>query len=181
MIKIFSLFKYFFLLGLFTFGGGLAMLPFIKKQAVVKGWVEEEAWDGLVTLAQVSPGAIAVNCANLIGYQVAGKKGSIVAIFGMTLPSILLILIIALFLNQLLLNSIVVGALKGILIAVSVLFIYSFIDLAKPLLVESWLFGWVVLSFALVYFNVLNPLLMMAISLLVAMTYGYVLKGYVKK
>lgn len=178
IIKLVSLFKFFFLLGLFTFGGGLAMLPFMKKQALLKGWIEEEAWDGFVTLAQVSPGAIAVNCANLIGYQVAGKKGSLVAIFGMTLPSIVVILILAVFLNQVLLNPIVVGALKGILLAVSVLFVFSFIDLSKPLLHESWLFIWVVLTFVIVYFNILNPLLMMSVSLIFAIIYGYILKEY---
>jgi chromate transporter len=177
--KLISLFKFFFFLGLFTFGGGLAMLPFIKKKAILKDWIEEEAWDGLVTLAQVSPGAIAVNCANLIGYQVAGKKGSLVAIFGMTLPSILVILTIALFLNQVLLNPFVVGALKGILLAVSVLFVFSFLDLSKPLLRESWLFIWVVLTFIFVFFNILNPLLMMGISLVFAIIYGYILKEYI--
>jgi chromate transporter len=176
IIKLVSLFKFFFLLGLFTFGGGLAMLPFIKKKALLKGWIEEGAWDGLVTLAQISPGAIAVNCANLIGYQVAGKKGSLVAIFGMTLPSILVILTIALFLNQVLLNPIVVGSLKGILLAVSVLFVFSFIDLSKPLLHQSWLFIWVAFTFIVVYFNILNPLLMMGFSLVLAIIYGYVLK-----
>ena len=179
--KLLRLFRFFFLLGLFTFGGGLAMLPFIKKQAVSKGWIEEEGWDGLVTLAQLSPGAIAVNCANLIGYQVAGKKGSIAAIFGMTLPSILVILMIALVLNDILLIPVIAGALKGILIAVSVLFVYSFIDLSKPLLVESWLFVWVAVTFALVFFNIVNPLLMMAISLFISIIYGYILKGYVNK
>jgi chromate transporter len=179
--KLLSLFKFFFFLGLFTFGGGLAMLPYIKKQSLSKKWIEEEGWDGFVTLAQISPGAIAVNCANLIGYQVAGKKGSLVAIVGMTLPSILVILTIALFLDQILLNPIVVSALKGILLAVSVLFVFSFIDLSKPLFDEAWLFIWVLLTFGIVYFNVINPLMMMGISLCIAIIYGYVLKGFIKK
>jgi chromate transporter len=161
---MFQLFKYFFTLGFLTFGGGLAMLPFMKKHSLSKGWIDEQSWDELVTLAQIAPGAIAVNCANLLGLRVKGKQGSIVAICGMILPSILIILSLTLFLEFILTHPIVIAALKGILIVVLVLFVYAFIDLTRPLRTVPILFIWVIVSFALIYFQIIGPLLVMAIA-----------------
>jgi chromate transporter len=181
MKKSLTLFFYFFYLGLFTFGGGLAMLPFIKKHAISKGWIDEPSWDGIVTLSQLSPGAIAVNCANLIGYRVDGRKGSLVAVLGMTLPSILVILLIAIFLQDALLIPWVVSALKGILLSVSILFILSFFDLSKPLNSNKWLFAWTITAFLLVVSNLLSPIIVMGISIPLAMLYSIYRVNKVKK
>ena len=161
---MFQLFKYFFTLGFLTFGGGLAMLPFMKKHSISQGWIDAQSWDELVTLAQIAPGAVAVNCANLLGLRVHGKLGSFVAILGMVLPSILIILTLTLFLDYILLNPIVIAALKGILVVVLVLFGYAFIDLSRPLRSVPSLFVWVVISFALIYFQILSPIVVMAIA-----------------
>jgi chromate transporter len=176
---MFQLFIYFFLLGFLTFGGGLAMLPFMKKHGISKGWIDEQSWDELVTLAQLAPGAVAVNCANLLGLRVKGKLGSIVAIFGMILPSILIILALTLFLETILSNSIVVAALKGILIVVLVLFVYAFIDLTRPLRSVPSLFIWVIVSFALVYFQILSPIVVMAVAFIYS-TALFIYKWYRK-
>jgi chromate transporter len=175
MKRYLDLFISFFVIGMFTFGGGLAMLPFIKKKVISKGWIDEGSWDGLVTISQLSPGAIAVNLANLIGYRVMGKRGSIASVIGMTLPSILVILVIALFLQNILLNPLVVGALKGILLSVSILFIYSFIDLAKPLRTNLWLLIWTVFTFLIVILNILNPIIAMGISIPCGILYSLIM------
>jgi chromate transporter len=175
MKKLTELFLYFFYLGLFTFGGGLAMLPFIKKHALDKQWIDASSWDGIVTLSQLSPGAIAVNCANLIGYRVQGKRGSFVAVLGMTLPSILVILLIAIFLQDALMIPWVVAGLKGILLSVSILFVYSFIDLSKPLKANPWLFLFTVLTFLFVFLNVLSPVLVMGLAIPFAILYSFVM------
>jgi chromate transporter len=86
-----QLFCTFFLIGLFTFGGGAAMLSLIQTQVVTKfGWLTEAQFTDIVAISQCTPGPIGVNCATYTGYEVAGLAGSALATFALVLPSFLI-------------------------------------------------------------------------------------------
>ena len=86
-----QLFATFFLIGLFTFGGGAAMLSLIQDQVVTKfGWLSEAQFTDIVAISQCTPGPIGVNCATYTGYEVAGLAGSAVATFALVLPSFII-------------------------------------------------------------------------------------------
>ncbi len=90
-----TLFFSFFKIGLFSFGGGYAMIPLIQKEIVRHGWMEPSAFADIIAIAEMTPGPIAVNSATFVGYRTAGILGGVVATIGVTLPSALLILLIA--------------------------------------------------------------------------------------
>ena len=94
----FKLFWIFFKIGIFAFGGGLAMLPFIQEEVVVNNsWLTEQEFIDLVAVAQSTPGPIAVNSATFIGQKTAGFLGALSATAGVVLPAIIIMLIIASF------------------------------------------------------------------------------------
>lgn len=86
-----QLFATFFVIGLFTFGGGAAMLSLIQTQVVTKfGWLTEAQFTDIVAISQCTPGPIGVNCATYTGYEVAGVAGSVLATFALVLPSFII-------------------------------------------------------------------------------------------
>lgn len=86
-----QLFATFFVIGLFTFGGGAAMLSLIQTQVVTKfGWLTESQFTDIVAISQCTPGPIGVNCATYTGYEVAGVAGSALATFALVLPSFII-------------------------------------------------------------------------------------------
>lgn len=159
-----KLFSEFFWLGLLTFGGGIAMLPVIKATAIKHGWLETKDWEEVVTLSQLAPGAIAINCANLIGYRAQGKRGSVMAVFGMMLAPILVITGLALGLQTWLTNPLVLNALKGMFLVVMVLFLNALIGLGKIAWPTWWMVGFSGASFLLIYFQILSPVWLIAMS-----------------
>lgn len=97
-ISLYKLFTTFFRIGLFTFGGGYAMVPLIERDVVEKnGWVGKDNFIDLLAVAQSAPGVFAVNMAVFIGYRLRGKRGALAASLGCVLPSVAIILLIALF------------------------------------------------------------------------------------
>ena len=95
---LFELFRSFFKIGLFTFGGGYAMVPLIEAEIIERRrWLPQGEFLDLLTLAQSSPGPIAVNTSVFIGYKVRGLRGAVAASLGAVLPSFLIILIVAIF------------------------------------------------------------------------------------
>ena len=97
-----SLFLTFFKIGLFTFGGGYAMISQIKETIVEKkGWIDEEELMQMITVAESTPGPIAINMATYIGYKKGGVLGSACATLGVVLPSFIIIVLIASILNKL--------------------------------------------------------------------------------
>ncbi|MGE5542555.1 MAG: chromate transporter [Bacillota bacterium] len=90
------MFGVFFKVGLFTFGGGYAMVPIIRREMVDRlKWVSDDEFLDMLALAQASPGPVAVNTSILVGHKIAGYGGSAVALAGTVLPSFLVILAIA--------------------------------------------------------------------------------------
>lgn len=96
-----ELFRTFFKIGAFTFGGGYAMIELIKQETVFeRHWISEEDILDVVAIAESTPGPIAINSATFIGYKVAGIRGSLAATAGVVLPSFIIIYVISFVLKQ---------------------------------------------------------------------------------
>lgn len=95
-----QLFYEFFKIGLFTFGGGYAMIPLVRDTAINNGWLIAEEFSSLIAVCESTPGPVAINMATYIGSLQGGILGSLSATFGVVLPSFLIILLIASILNK---------------------------------------------------------------------------------
>lgn len=82
-------------IGLFSFGGGYAMIPLIQKEIEMHGWISPSEFVDIIAIAEMTPGPIAVNSATFVGYKTAGLFGSMVATIGVALPSLILILAVS--------------------------------------------------------------------------------------
>lgn len=130
MKMLISLFLVFFKIGLFTFGGGYAMIAQIKEVVVdKKNWISEEEFFQIVAISESTPGPIAINMATYIGYKKASILGSVFATFGVVLPSFAIIFIISLFLDKFMTNEYVKYAFYGINAAVSFIIIKTGVNL----------------------------------------------------
>lgn len=110
-----KLFISFLQIGLFSIGGGYAALPLIKEQIVdINGWLTLQEFTDLVTIAEMTPGPIAINSASFVGNQIAGILGSIVSTIGCVTPSFIIVLILAWFYFRYKKLNIVQGILQGI-------------------------------------------------------------------
>lgn len=128
------LFKVFFKIGLFTFGGGYAMLPIIQKEIIeTHKWISEEDMLDIVAIAESTPGPIAVNTSTFVGYKTAGVLGAVFATLGLAIPSVTIIFIISFFYQKFIDNEWVAKAFKGIMGAVTVLILNAGVKLSKPL------------------------------------------------
>ncbi len=118
------LFLNFFKVGLFTFGGGYAMISVMSHELVEKkNYVTKEEFSDVVAIAESTPGPIAINSATYIGYKNGGVLGSIFATLGVVMPSFIIIFLISLFFNKVLEIEIIQKAFKGIQCAVAVLIV----------------------------------------------------------
>lgn len=133
-MKLFQLFLAFFKIGLFTIGGGYAMLPIIQDEVVEKNkWLDQEEFMDAIAISQSSPGAVAVNISVFIGYRLGGFLGAIISTLGTVLPSIIIILVVAIFFYQYKDMPIINKVFLGIRPAVVALISSSVVMLAKGL------------------------------------------------
>lgn len=101
MKKLLKIFLIFFKIGSFTFGGGYAMLPIIKRELVDNlGWIKEKDIYDYYAIGQSTPGIIAVNTATMTGYSLRGIKGALAATLGFVMPSLIIITLIASFFKR---------------------------------------------------------------------------------
>ena len=130
MKKYLSLFLTMMKIGLFTFGGGYAMIPQIKEIVVEKKkWISEDDMLEILAIAESTPGPIAINMATYIGYLKGKVLGSIAATIGVVLPSLIIIFIISLFFDAFIANKYVAYAFIGINCAVAFLITKAAIDM----------------------------------------------------
>ncbi|MBE5741977.1 MAG: chromate transporter [Clostridiales bacterium] len=119
MKKLLDLALSYFKVGLFTFGGGLAMISIIEREYVQKRkWIEKDEFENVVAIAESTPGPVAINCATYIGYKVGKVLGAIIATVAVCLPSFFIIYVISLFFDAFMSLKIVQYAFEGIQIAV---------------------------------------------------------------
>lgn len=122
MHKLKELFLTFFKIGLFTFGGGYAMLSVIEDNCVEnKKWISHDDMMNITVIAESTPGPVAINCATFVGYKQKGIWGAIAATTGVVIPSLVIICVIALIMDDFLEIGIVANAFKGIKLAVGIL------------------------------------------------------------
>ncbi len=127
-----ELFRAFFRVGILTFGGGYAMLPILRREVVEShGWCSDEELADYYAIGQCTPGIIAVNTATFIGYKLAGIPGGVFATFSLTLPSFIIILIIAAVLQNFADYAVVKNAFAGIRVAVVALILNAVLKLLK--------------------------------------------------
>ena len=155
--SLFELFLSMLKIGAFTFGGGYAMISLFDHEFVEKlGWLEREEFLDLVTIAESTPGPIAINCATYIGYKREKILGSIASTIGMVLPSLVVIYIISLFLDSFLASPIIKAAFEGIQVCVVFLILSAGVKMLKKM--KKTPFNIAIFSVTLVCMSVLTLL-----------------------
>ena len=125
-------FKTFFKIGIFTLGGGYAMIPLIEEEVVNRHrWVGKEEMLDLIAIAQSCPGVFAINISIFVGYKLRKVRGAIATALGTALPSFLIILIIAMFFHQFEDNRVIAAMFRGIRPAVVALIAVPTFNLGK--------------------------------------------------
>lgn len=148
-----NLFMSFFKIGLFTIGGGLAMIPMMEKELInKKRWINDEELLDYYAVSQSTPGIIAVNVATFVGYKQAGIIGGIFATLGIVTPSWIIITILAFFINSISDYPMVQKALKGINVAVASLLTSVIINFSKKTIKNFYNGLFMFLAFVLVFF-----------------------------
>lgn len=179
MKRLFEIFSVFFKIGLFTIGGGYAMLPIIQKEVVeTKGWMTDEEFLDAISLTNSLPGPLATNSATFVGYRVARAPGSLAAVLGAATPSVVIILLIAMVFTNIMEYPVVEYIFNGVRPAVVALILYAVVKLAKSAKIGAYL-NWVValLGFAAIAVFGLHPILVVVCAAL----YGLFLRNSVVK
>lgn len=149
MKLLFELFLTFAKIGLFTFGGGYAMLPLIESTCVEKKkWIIHDEMMSITVIAESTPGPIAINCSTFVGYKMAGVIGAVFATIGMVLPSFVIIFAISSFLDNFLEITVIASAFKGIKIAVGFLILDAGINMIKKMKKKAFPVAIMICSFA---------------------------------
>lgn len=178
MGDLIKLFVTFAKMGLFTFGGGYAMLPMIKREVVEKnGWATEDEIMDYYAIGQVTPGVIAVNTSTFVGHKVKGLVGSIAATLGMIVPPIIIITLIAIFLKNFSYLKVVKYAFNGIRACVCVQVFEAIVMMAKKSLPDKICLTIFILVIILSVTNILDPTLLVVL----AGVTGVIIKNFVRK
>ena len=134
MSILFELFLIFAKIGLFTFGGGYAMLSLIENNCVEKKkWITHDEMMNVTVIAESTPGPIAINCATFVGFKQAGLLGALIATFGMVFPSFVIIYTVSMFLDNFLEITLIANAFKGIKVAVGILVLDTAITMIRKM------------------------------------------------
>ncbi len=134
LLRCLELFATFFKIGLFTFGGGYAMLPMMQEEVLAHRWVEQAELINFIAVSESTPGPFAINMATYIGTEQAGPLGAFFATLGVVLPSFIIILIIAKCYEKFQTNKIVKGCMSGLKPAVVGLIGAAVLSIAKTVL-----------------------------------------------
>jgi len=165
MNKLFKIFWIFFKIGAFTFGGGYAMIPLIEREMVEKqGWISEKEIVDIFAVSESVPGAIAINSATFIGYKIAGFWGAIFAMFGVVLPSFLVITAIAAVFIRFQDLPVVKAAFEGIRATVVALIVMAAIKVTKSAIKDKVGIFIMVVAFALLVFASLHAILIIILG-----------------
>ena len=175
MNELIELFIVFFKLGAFTIGGGIAMLPLLQNTLIEeKKWFTKEEFVDIVAVCQSLPGIVAINMATYVGYKKKGLIGSIISTLGVTIPSFVLILIIAHGITALGDNSIVMGAMAGLRAAALGLVVVAIIQLAPAAVRNKWALAAAVLAFVLIAVFNINTAYVILLFLVLGIAASYI-------
>lgn len=168
MVSLWQIFLVFGKIGAFTIGGGIPMIAAIKSELVERGWLKDEDFLDIITLAQTAPGLFAVNISILTGHKLRGTKGSVVATIASCLPPFLIILMVAMFFTAFKDNEYILRAFKGIRPVVVALIGVPMIDMIKATKMRWWSWVIVVSSMTLVCFMKVSPIYILICIIAVA-------------
>ena len=169
-----SLFLTFFKIGAFTFGGGYAMIPLIKRETVEnKGFISEDVILEIVAIAESTPGPIAINAATFVGQRTMGFFGALAATLGIVLPSFAIITVIAVFLKEFSHLKPVKYAFKGISAAVPALIFTALVSMGKKALDSIFSVALAVLAFVAVLFFDVSAIAVMIICAVLGVLYHF--------
>ena len=177
MKRLWEIFCVFFKIGLFTIGGGYAMLPIIQKEVVEsKGWMTDEEFLDAISLTNSLPGPLATNSATFVGYRVADVPGAVAAVLGAATPSVVIILLVAMVFTNIIEYPLVQNIFNGVRPAVVALIFYAVVKLAKSAKVGEY-FNWLVAlaGYAAIALFGLHPIVVVVCAAL----YGIFLRGSV--
>ena len=165
MNKLLDLFLTFARIGGLTFGGGYAMLPMLQREVVEKrGWASEEELMDYYAIGQCTPGIIAVNTATFVGQRTAGIAGGIIATLGVVFPSLIIITVIAAFIQNFSDLAIVQNAFAGIRVCVCVLIFNAVVKLWKKSVIDKPTLAVFLAVFAGSAFLNLSPILLVILA-----------------
>lgn len=166
-----ALFTTFFKIGLFTFGGGYAMLPMLEREVIAnRKWATYDELMDFYAVSQCTPGVIAVNVATLIGYEQKKIPGAITATAGVITPSIIIIVLIAALLTNFADLPLVQHALAGIRIAVCVLILQAVITLMKKGIQDSYGILIFIAAALLIWFKIANTVVIVILAAVAGIT-----------
>jgi len=167
---LFKLLFAFIKIGFFTFGGGYAMLPMVKKEIVEHyKWATEEEVLDMFAIGQITPGIIAVNTATFIGYKVKGFWGAVFATIGVVLPNLIIVSIICGFLYKFRQNQYVTYAFNGIIAVIAALITNAVIKLWKNGIKDYIGVSLFVIAFIFIAFTKFSPVYMVIFGALVGL------------
>ncbi len=171
-------FKTFFKIGIFTLGGGYAMIPIIEAEVVEKKkWLTKEDFIDTVAIAQSSPGVFAINLSVFIGYKMKRVKGALVTALGTALPSFLIILLIAMFFRHAQDNPVVAAMFRGIRPAVVALIAVPTFNMAKSANI-GWSNCWIPIASALAIWALgVSPIIIIILAAIGGYVYGKYLRN----
>ena len=170
-------FKTFFKIGIFTLGGGYAMIPLIEEEVVnKKQWVSKEEMLDLIAIAQSCPGVFAINIAIFIGYKLRKVRGAIATTIGTALPSFLIILIIAMFFKQFEDNKVVAAMFRGIRPAVVALIAVPTFNLGKRAQLNKFTIWIPIVSALAIWLLGVSPIWIIIVAALCGFLWGKITK-----
>ncbi|MBR2916871.1 MAG: chromate transporter [Clostridia bacterium] len=175
----------FFKIGLFAIGGGLATLPFLYDLTEKYEWFTAHDLSNMIAISESTPGPIGVNCATYAGVDALGTFGGIISTFGLVLPSLIIILLVAKAMEKFKNNKFVNYGFYGIRPAVAALIALAFVDVAKTTLFNFELLGkgnflnigsvilFVIMFFLTNKFKKVHPIVFIGISALVGILFKF--------
>ena len=172
--KLLELFWTFFKIGAMTFGGGLAMMPIMRREVVEKEhWVDDDDIIQILVISETTPGVFAVNAATFIGYKIAGFWGSVVATLGVVVPSFIIISIISLFIVQFKELTLVSYAFYGIQAGVSILILRAAMKLSKKVRFNIFATAIFASSILVALFTGISVIYILIVSAILGLLYGF--------
>ncbi|MBQ2210345.1 MAG: chromate transporter [Prevotella sp.] len=166
-------FKTFFKIGMFTLGGGYAMIPIIEEEVVNRHrWVEKEEMLDQIAIAQSCPGVFAINISIFIGYKLNKVRGAIATALGTALPSFLIILAIAMFFHQFEDNRIIAAMFRGIRPAVVALIAVPTFNLGKSAQLNRFTIWIPIVSALLIWLMGVSPIWIIIVAGIGGFLYG---------
>ena len=183
-----DLFFTFLKIGLFTFGGGQAMIPLIQEQVVSRGWISSREMIDFIAVSESTPGPLAINVSTYVGMETAGVLGAVLSTVGMVFPSFIIILAVAKFYEKFKKSTAITGALEGLKPAVIALIASAIITVGETVffpngfnagqIINSQFILSIIIFFIMSFLSIykkINPIIIIGLSAIMGIVAGYTL------